>query len=69
MRTSGGTDARAFQLSGTGVPTIVLGVPARYIHSHNAIIDVRDYLSMLELSVALVESLNQSEVDALTCYL
>ena len=69
VRTSGGTDARAFQLSGTGVPTIVLGVPARYIHSHNAIIDVRDYLSMLELSVALVESLNQSEVDALTCYL
>ena len=51
------------------MPTIVLGVPARYIHSHNAIIDVRDYLSMLELSVALVESLNQSEVDALTCYL
>ena len=27
VRTSGGTDARAFQLSGTGVPTVVLGVP------------------------------------------
>ena len=28
-----------------------------------------DYLAMMELSVALVESLDQSEVDALTSYL
>jgi len=69
VRSSGGTDARAFQLSGSGVPTIVLGVPARYIHSHNAIIDVSDYHAMVELSIALVEKLNQAEVDALTCYL
>lgn len=69
VRTSGGTDARAFHLSGIGVPTIVLGVPSRYIHSHNSMINVRDYLAMLELSVALVERLDQSEVDALTSYL
>ena len=69
VRTSGGTDARAFQLFGTGVPTIVLGVPSRYIHSHNSMIDVRDYLAMLELSIALVQRLNRKEVDALTAYL
>ena len=69
VRSSGGTDARAFHLSGTGVPSIVLGTPSRYIHSHNSIIDVRDYLAMLELSVALVQRLNQNEVDALTAYL
>ncbi|MGB2402949.1 MAG: M42 family metallopeptidase [Akkermansiaceae bacterium] len=69
VRSSGGTDARAFQLSGTGVPTIVLGVPARYIHSHNAIIDVRDYYAMVQLSIAMVKRLNQAEVDALTTYL
>ncbi len=69
VRSSGGTDARAFQLSGIGVPTIVLGVPARYIHSHNAVIDVRDYHAMVDLSIALVERLNQAEVDALTAYL
>lgn len=69
VRTSGGTDARAFHLAGTGVPTIVLGVPSRYIHSHNSIIDVNDYLAMLELSMALVERLDRSAVDALTSYL
>jgi len=69
VRSSGGTDARAFQLSGTGVPTIVLGVPARYIHSHNAVIDVRDYHAMVKLAIAMVERLDQAEVDALTSYL
>ncbi len=69
LRSSGGTDASKFHLSGQGVPTIVLGVPSRYIHSHNSIIDVRDYLAMVELSVALVRKLGQSEVDLLTTYL
>ncbi|MGJ8677511.1 MAG: M42 family metallopeptidase [Akkermansiaceae bacterium] len=69
VRRSGGTDARAFQLAGTGVPTIVLATPSRYIHSHNSIINIRDYLSMVELSIALVQKLDQNEVDALTAYL
>lgn len=69
VRDSGGTDARAFQLSNLGVPTIVLGVPARYIHSHNSIIDIRDFMAMLDLTVALVRSLDQEQVDHLTSYL
>lgn len=69
LRSSGGTDARAFHLSGRGVPTIVLGVPSRYIHSHNSMIDVTDYLAMVELSVALVRRLAAEDVDALTSYL
>ncbi|BDS08833.1 peptidase M28 [Oceaniferula spumae] len=69
VRSSGGTDARAFQLSGNGIPVIVLGVPARYIHSHNSIIDVNDYLAMVNLTMALVQRLDQKEVDALTTFL
>ncbi|NWK54675.1 M42 family metallopeptidase [Verrucomicrobiaceae bacterium N1E253] len=69
LRSSGGTDARAFHLSGRGVPTIVLGVPSRYIHSHNSIIDIRDYLSMVELAVALIRKLDRATVDSLTDYL
>ncbi len=69
MRSSGGTDARAFNLSGTGVPSIVLATPSRYIHSHNSMVDVRDYMAMVDLSVALVQKLDQNEVDALTAYL
>jgi putative aminopeptidase FrvX len=54
VRKSGGTDAKSFQLTGTGVPCVVLGTPARYIHSHNSIIDINDYLSAVRLVCAVV---------------
>jgi len=69
VRRSGGTDAGAFHLANEGVPSIVLGVPARYIHSHNAIIDVNDYLSMLALTIALVRKLDDETVEGLVSYL
>jgi endoglucanase len=69
VRRSGGTDAGSFHLANHGVPTIVLGVPARYIHSHNAIIDVNDHLHMLSLVVALVRKLDQHTVEGLVSYL
>jgi len=69
VRRSGGTDAGAFHLANEGVPSIVLGVPARYIHSHNAIIDVNDYLSMLALTIALVRKLDDEAVEGLVSYL
>jgi putative aminopeptidase FrvX len=62
VRRSGGTDAGGFHLSNVGVPCIVLGVPARYIHSHNGIIDLRDYQAMVELSELLVKKLSQNDV-------
>jgi len=69
VRRSGGTDAGAFHLSHEGVPTIVLATPARYIHSHNAIIDLNDYLATVALTIALVRRLDQETVDGLTRYL
>ncbi len=52
VRRSGGTDARATTLANAGVPCVVIGVPARYIHSHTSILDLRDY----EAALRLVES-------------
>jgi putative aminopeptidase FrvX len=69
VRRTGGTDAGSFHLANDGVPSIVLGVPARYIHSHNAIIDVNDYLQMLALTIALVRKLDQETVTRLVTYL
>lgn len=69
VRRSGGTDAGSFHLSNEGVPCVVLGVPARYIHSHNAIIDVNDYLHMLSLTIALVRRLDEETVEGLVTYL
>jgi endoglucanase len=69
VRRSGGTDAGSIHQSGSGIPSIVLGVPARYIHSHNSIIDINDYLALVALTTALVRRLDQSTVDSLTTYL
>ncbi len=69
VRRSGGTDAGSVHLANHGVPSIVLGVPARYIHSHNAIIDLNDYLNMITLVITLVRRLDQDTVDSLTSYL
>ncbi|NJM36692.1 MAG: M42 family metallopeptidase [Akkermansiaceae bacterium] len=69
VRRSGGTDAGSFHLANDGIPCIVLGTPARYIHSHNAILDLNDYLQMLALTIALVRRLDQETVDGLVKYL
>jgi putative aminopeptidase FrvX len=69
VRRSGGTDAGSFHQANHGIPSLVLGVPARYIHSHNAIIDLDDYMHMLTLVIALVRRLDQETVDGLHAYL
>lgn len=68
VRRSGGTDARTLSLSGTGIPCVVLGVPARYIHSHNAVIDIRDYLALVELLAALLPRLTPERVASFTAF-
>ncbi|MBC8127805.1 MAG: M42 family metallopeptidase [Gloeobacteraceae cyanobacterium ES-bin-144] len=69
VRRSGGTDAGAIHLANHGVPSIVLGVPARYIHSHNAIMDLNDYIHMLTLVIALVRRLDQETVNGISSYI
>ncbi len=69
VRRSGGTDAGSFHLANHGVPSIVLGVPARYIHSHNSIINVNDYMHMVSLVIALVRRLDEETVEGVLAYL
>lgn len=66
VRRSGGTDAAAFHLASEGIPSVVLGTPARYIHSHNAIIDINDQLAMVALTIELAKRLDSGVVADLT---
>ncbi|MDX1615556.1 MAG: M42 family metallopeptidase [Candidatus Promineifilaceae bacterium] len=63
--TAGGTDGGAIHVHGTGVPTVVIGVPARHIHSHGAIIHRDDYDAAVRLVAATVAKLNAATVDQL----
>ena len=54
----GGTDAGSIHLSETGVPSISFGIPTRYIHSHNSIFNIQDYLMLKELLVGLISRID-----------
>ncbi|MEG0143266.1 MAG: M42 family metallopeptidase [Akkermansia sp.] len=69
VRRSGGTDAGALHLSGHGIPCIVLGIPTRYIHAHNGILDLNDYQAAIALTVELVRHLDAQTVASLTKYI
>jgi putative aminopeptidase FrvX len=62
----GGTDGGAIHMHGTGVPTIVIGVPARHIHSHSSIIHRDDYDNAIKLIAALMNRLDSDTVSSLT---
>lgn len=62
----GGTDGGMIHIHNEGVPSVVLGVPTRHIHSHNAILCRDDYDQALRLVVALVEKLDAETVAGLT---
>jgi len=66
VRRSGGTDARSYQFHQTGVPCIVLAPPARYIHSHNSILHLEDYLNTVRLTATVIRRLDAKTVAHLT---
>jgi putative aminopeptidase FrvX len=62
----GATDGGQIHLHRSGVPTVVLGVPARHIHCHSGIINREDFDSALKLLVVLIETLDEETVSGLT---
>ena len=66
VRRSGGTDAKSIHLHRSGVPTVVIGVPARYIHSHVSLISWQDYLDTGRLVCELIAGLDSAAVESLT---
>lgn len=50
----GGTDAGAIHLSRAGVPSGVLSIPCRYVHSRSEMVDIRDMDAVLRLAKVFV---------------
>lgn len=61
----GGTDAGRVHLHGKGVPSLVVALPSRYIHSHASIIHYDDYLAAKETLTALVKNLDRSTYETI----
>ena len=63
VRTKGSTNGAVVSTSHLGIPTIVIGCPVRYAHSHNSIASMQDYENAVKLAVAVVKSLNQEVIN------
>lgn len=61
----GGTDAGQVHLSGTGVPSSVIGICSRYIHTSSSIIHTDDYAAAKELLIRLVRGLDRTTLNTI----
>ncbi|MEK5235670.1 M42 family metallopeptidase [Paenibacillus sp. FSL L8-0470] len=61
----GGTDAGQVHVSGIGVPSTVIGICSRYIHTSSSIIHSDDYDAAKELLIKLVEGLDRTTLQTI----
>ena len=60
-----GEDGAMYQKSRQGIPSINLGIPTRYLHSHNSVIDLNDYSNGLNLVNHILNDLNPEKVNSI----
>ncbi|MFI8708439.1 M42 family metallopeptidase [Bacillus sp. NPDC077411] len=61
----GGTDAGRIHTSNSGVPSAVIGVCARYIHTHASILHIDDYAAAKELLIQLVKATDKTTFETI----
>ena len=64
VRSGGSTNGANIHLSGKGVPTIVIGVPVRYAHTHYGISAYADYENGVKLAVEIIKRLNADVIGS-----
>lgn len=65
VRSGGGTNAGLIHTQGVGIPSIVIGVPVRYIHTHYGWAKLGDVESAVLLATALLKSFDATAVERL----
>ncbi|MFC6039153.1 M42 family metallopeptidase [Paenisporosarcina macmurdoensis] len=61
----GGTDAGRVHMSNEGVPSAVVGICSRYIHTAGSIIHTDDYAAAKELIIKLVRSADKTTLETI----
>ena len=63
VRSGGGTNGASIHLSNKGVPSIVMGVPVRYAHSHHGLFQWSDLKQAYELTLELLKRLKPEVIN------
>lgn len=61
----GGTDAGAAHTMNQGVPSAVIGVSARYIHTHQSMFHIDDYAAAKEMVIQVAKTLDKSTYETI----
>ena len=62
---AGGTDSGEINKSYDGVVNMTLSLPCRYFHSHNSVVNLKDYEACVELLVEFVKRLDENKLNEL----
>ncbi|MDD4572940.1 MAG: M42 family peptidase [Sphaerochaeta sp.] len=62
VRTGGPTNASQIHLAHRGIPTIVIGVPVRYAHTHWGISSLIDVQNAVKLGVEIIKALDAETI-------
>ena len=63
VRTGGGTNGSVIHLAKNGIPTVVISMPVRYVHSHHGYVAYDDYIQSVELAKAIIKSLTKEVIS------
>lgn len=64
VRTGGATNGAPIHLTGRYIPTIVIGIPVRYIHTHYGIASCQDLEHAIQLLTTLLRNLDAAQCEA-----
>lgn len=63
-----GTDARAMQITRCGVPTLLISLPLRYMHTSIETINIEDIKISAKLLARFISIISQENLEGLLCY-
>jgi endoglucanase len=64
----GGYDTGAIHIHRSGVPSLAIGWPTRYIHAHAGIVSAADYDAAVKLLTAVIENLDEAVSKSLRSF-
>lgn len=64
VRVAGSTNAGKIHLSNKGVPTLVLGIPTRYAHTHYCYASFKDFQNTVNLAVEIIKNINSDVINS-----
>lgn len=63
-----GTDAWDIQISREGIPTLLLSIPIKYMHTSVEMVNMEDIKNTGRIIAKLIEKLNGGELEELLCF-